>query len=242
MNVSRNAYFSSEYLEDLKRSPKSYNSNGTNRSTYRSRQNSPRTNYTRPSPRSTDSVVDKIDGIENPDDLMEEITPAELNYLSQRAPAREQRRLVGYYDYYRPRDGLRSPVKGALALNYTRRNHVIPGTMEDTESHEAMPGRGDFSGYYIDQKRKYDAAKEVKPAFYTHKTFKDVFKTDAEERLNPMDVVFEDPAKKREQNDRRVLSKALKKVSKTVGYDDYASYDYLNSQKNGSHEIKSAFC
>lgn len=228
MNVSRNAYFTSEYLEDLKRSPRS-NRNGVARSTHRSQQVSPRSYQSRPSPRSNQTVAESIDPIENPDELMEEITPAELTYLSQRPPTRVNRQLVSYYDYYKPRSTLRSPTKGLLSRKHQERyeDDVYSLQSLSTDSEPVMPGRGDFSGYYIDQKRKYDEAKEVKPAFYTHKTFQDVFDKDKDERLNPIDVVFENRQENRDLNERRVLSKALKKVQKTVGMDDYRSYDYF---------------
>lgn len=227
MNVSRNAYFTSEYLEDLKRSPRS-NRHGVSRSTHRSQQVSPRSYQSRPSPRSSQAVVESIDPIENPDELMEEITPAELTYLSQRPPTRVNRQLVSYYDYYKPRSGLRSPTKGLLSRKHQKRFDDDVYSIQSllTDSEPVMPGRGDFSGYYIDQKRKYDEAKELKPALYTHKTFQDVFEKDKDERLNPIDIVFENSARSKELNERRVLSKALKKVQKTVGMDDYRSYDY----------------
>lgn len=226
MNVSRNAYFTSEYLEDLNRSPRSTR-NGVRRSNHRSQQLSPRSYQSRPSPRSNQTVEESIDPIENPDELMEEITPAELTYLSQRPSARTNRQLVSYYDYYKPRTELKSPTKGTLFRSRKRIDDDIMSSQSlFTDSEPVMPGRGDFSGYYIDQKRKYDEAKEVKPAFYTHKTFQDVFEKDKDERLNPIDIVFENSGMNREPNDRRVLSKAIKKVQKTVGMDDYRSYDY----------------
>lgn len=231
MNVSRNAYFTSEYLEELQKSPRSYR-DGTS---YRSKQRSPRSYNERPSPTSTRTNLDNIDPIENPDELTEEITPAELTYLSQRLPYRSQRQLVDYYDYYKPRNGLRSPVKRRRSSTAFISHDSESLSSTESSGHHAMPGRGDFSGYYIDQKKKIDAAKEVKPAFYTHKTFKDVFEKDTDERLNPIDIVFTDTEKLKEQNDRRVLSKAFKKVQKTVGYDDYTSYDYFEQmRKRGS--------
>lgn len=233
MNVSRNAYFTSEYLEELQKSPRSHRGSG-----YRSKQISPRSYNGRPSPTSARTNLDSVDPIENPDELTEEITPAELNYLSQR-PQRTHRQLVDYYDYYKPRNGLRSPVKGRSGSAVFTSNDS-ESLLSSDPSQPVMPGRGDFSGYYIDQKKKFDAAKEVKPALYTHKTFKDVFEKDTDERLNPIDVVFTDSAKLKEQNDRRVLSKAFKKVQKTVGYDDYTSYDYFEQKRKGNSATKAA--
>ncbi|RKP31068.1 hypothetical protein METBISCDRAFT_22740 [Metschnikowia bicuspidata] len=98
-----------------------------------------------------------------------------------------------------------------------------------------MPGREAISGYYIDQKKKYDRAKEVKPSLYTHKTFKDVFESDSDDRLNPIDVVFTDPLK---ENERGIFSKALKAVQKTIGYDDYDSYDYFAQAREVTNTMK----
>lgn len=231
--MARNAYFTTEYLEDLKLSPSSNKIGRTGRT---SRQGSPRSFSNRPSPKSTISKLDSIDPIEDPDELMLETTPAELNYLSRKPVQREQRQLVDYYNYYRPRRRPVSPTKRSGYSNTHDDSHIQPKNSLAEEKQSSMPGRGDFSGYYIDQKRKYDAAKEVKPACYTHKTFRDVFSKDSEERLNPIDIVFEDSAKLKEINDRRVISKALKKVQKSVGMDDYASYDYFEQIKKEEGE------
>lgn len=216
MNVSRNAYFTSEYLEDLKQPLRSRKPTGTRRSHQNTRQFSSSSYYGRPSP-----PIAKT----NPDELMEEITPAELNCLSHLQPQPTHKRMVNYYNYHKPRSVLKFMVKGEMIFDGDALSYVLC----DKRKH-AMPGQGDFSGYYIDQKKKYDAAKEIKPSLYTHRTFKDVFYDDTEERLNPMDVVFKDSTNEG-LNDCRVLSKAFRKVQKMVGYENCTSFDYFEQNK-----------
>lgn len=149
---------------------------------------------------------------ENPDDLDEAITPAHLNYLYKK------QRAADYLDYYKPqrkKDDSSSFHTEDLDLVSERPTLVSTG----------------FEGYYIDQKKRYENASEVKPKMFTHKTFMDVFDRDQDERFNPIDVVFDDPEKVREQEKKQKFSRAMKTVQKKVGLNDYNSYDYYTQNE-----------
>lgn len=209
MNVSRNAYFTLEYLQERQRTR-------------------PRTPLHRHSPDNAERTprtlaesarVDAPDEIDNPDELTMELTPAQLTHLSRQQRPRRARALVDYYDYYDYKPRRR---RDAESVEYE------PSTYTEEES---VAAPGDFSGYYIEQKKRFDEAADVKPTLYTHKTFQDVFEKDVEERLNPIDVVFEDTERARELEQKPTLGGALRRVQKQLGKDDYASYDYYVQKK-----------
>lgn len=150
---------------------------------------------------------------ENPDDLDEAITPAHLNYLYKK-----QQRSVDYSDYYKP-----------------KRKHDDSSSFhtQDLELVTEQPRKipVGYEGYYMDQKKRYEEAEEVKPKMFTHKTFMDVFDRDQDERFNPIDVVFDDPEKTKELEKKQKFSRAMKNVQKKVGLNDYNSYDYYTQNE-----------
>lgn len=251
MNVSRNAYFTSEYLQerqqknhrlikptDFSRAPRS--EAGTERS---------RT----PISNNPELVSPKEEtfNVEPEDDLGKEITPAELNYLaSHPKPRRSQRKMVDYYDYYAPRETRRisdtqktntnmGPRKVKIFKRKTSENDFpydandeIFFHGDDTSLYEpSLPKQEPFSGYYIDQEKRLQSSPEFKRNTYTHKTFKDVFHADSDERLNPIDLVFDDP-NKRDLKTKQKFSRAFKQVKKKLGKNDYASYEYNEQREN----------
>ncbi|PVH14980.1 uncharacterized protein CXQ87_005259 [Candidozyma duobushaemuli] len=142
---------------------------------------------------------------ENPDELDEAITPAHLNYLYKK------QRTVDYSDYYKPK----------RKMDDSSSFHT-----QDLDSVQDQPRSipAGYEGYYIDQKKRYEDAEEVKPRMFTHKTFMDVFDRDQDERFNPID-------KTREQEKKQKLSRAMKSVQKKVGINDYNSYDYYTQNE-----------
>lgn len=215
MNVSRNAYFTSEYLDQKKqRSPRS------NLRLVSGRDSILRTPIPAASIAPETPETEKFD---NPDALEEVRTPAELNYLTQGHSQR--RRKQPYVEYY-PRRQL------AIVPEHEEVDDVTFYSEDFDSYYERKPKkRVQFDGYYIDQKKRYDAAEEIKPTLYTHKTFKEVFSKDEDERLNPVDVVFDDPEKVREQEQKQTFTRAVRKVQKKMGRDDYNSYDYYVQKK-----------
>lgn len=176
MIASKNAYFSSKYLDERHERPR-----------YKNRlQESP-----------TSQLTQNGRLQHNPDDLSEELTPAQLNYL---APKRHR---PSHHDTY-----------------YQKRH-----------SEDSKDSGSEFSGYYIAQQKRYNQAEKVKPKLYTHKTFQDVFERDRDDRLNPIDVVFDDPEKVRDAEQKQKLTRAVRTVQRKIGKDDYASYDYYVQQK-----------
>lgn len=201
MNVSRTAYFTSDYLDKRK--------NGS-KSTLPSRSSlmSPRAASPLNSPSTPRS--------ENPDELDEALTPAHLNYLYKK-----KHRSVDYSDYY------------SRAVNRPKRKGYVNDESSSFQTEEfdliyenVRKQPKEYDGYYIDQKRRYEEAEEIKPKMFTHKTFMDVFDKDQDERFNPIDVVFDDPERMRELEKKQKLSRAVKNVQKKVGINDYNSYDY----------------
>lgn len=149
---------------------------------------------------------------DNPDELDEAITPAHLNYLYKK------QRTVDYLDYYKPK----------RKMDDSSSFHTQDLDLVQDQPRLIPAG---YEGYYIDQKKRYEDAEEVKPRMFTHKTFMDVFDRDQDERFNPIDVVFDDPEKTREQEKKQKLSRAMKSVQKKVGINDYNSYDYYTQNE-----------
>lgn len=231
MNVSRNAYFTSQYLEQ--RLPARAHRDGASPQVPRSIPNSPL------EPTSLNHTID------NPDELVEEITPAELNYLAPKPKrTRRNRRLVDYYDYYaKPqrhhRTKLVEPALPESSGEHASISHDLP--LLDSDSRflyepeslyePSVPEQKGYSGFYIDQKKRFDESEEVKPTMYTHKTFRNVFGKDTEERLNPIDIVFDDPEDEPDLEASQKLTKALKSVQRKMGKKDYRSYDYFQQKQ-----------
>lgn len=88
-----------------------------------------------------------------------------------------------------------------------------------------------LSGYYIDQKKRYDVAEhEAKPNIYTHKTFKLVFSNDKDDdRFNPADTVFE--ANDKATDLKETFQRAFKMIQKKITKDNYNSYDYYGQRQ-----------
>ncbi|KAF8004814.1 hypothetical protein HF325_000271 [Metschnikowia pulcherrima] len=177
----------------------------------------------------------------------------------------DSRNLVDYSDYYGTRvrngHGRNSRTNSAKNGPFTRlflRKEVFPHTElpynandeaffhgDDTSLYEpSIPNNLRFSGFYIDQQRRYEQAEEIKPNMYTHKTFQDVFREEEEKRLNPMNVVFDDPSK-RKLNTRQKMKQALKQAKNKLGKNDYTEYTYhrepVNFDEPKSLAVKSEY-
>lgn len=210
MKVSRNAYFTTQYLED------------------RQYQQAPDAALILEVPRvllGSRNLTPDVHMARHADELAEEITPAQLVQISTpkaESGGRRSRHLVDYIDYFRPR----SPTKGSRGL---ARSSLFRWKKKDLDlASTAELDDGPFLGFYINQQKRLDLAKEVKPTMYTHKTFKDIFpKDDEQERLNPMDVVFRNNDET--QGLKQKFAKALRSVQIKLGKDDYASYDYYQN-------------
>ncbi|KAJ8138600.1 hypothetical protein OY671_008187, partial [Metschnikowia pulcherrima] len=177
----------------------------------------------------------------------------------------DSRNSVDYSDYYgtRVKNGhgrysrTNSAKNGEFARSFLRKE-VLPHTElpynandeaffhgDDTSLYEpSIPNHSRFSGYYIDQQRRYEQAEEIKPNMYTHKTFQDVFREEEEKRLNPMDVVFDDPSK-RKLNTRQKMKQALKQAKNKLVKNDYTEYTYhrepVNFDEPESLAVKSEY-
>ncbi|CAH6722706.1 hypothetical protein CLIB1444_10S04522 [[Candida] jaroonii] len=171
---------------------------------------------------------DKI--VYDPDELQEGITPAQLNLL-QKVQRRKRRET---YDSYHSRNMSFDDYDSY----YEDNNHGpvrIPresSRLKPTPKFKSTP-KG-FHGYYINQKKRYDDAEFYKPTNYTHKTFRDVFqdKDDTSGKYNPIEMVFDDPEKIKEQEENQKLKKAFKTIQIKLGKDDYDNYDYYSAPKN----------
>ncbi|KAJ8141185.1 hypothetical protein OY671_005640 [Metschnikowia pulcherrima] len=177
----------------------------------------------------------------------------------------DSRNSVDYSDYYGTRvrngQGRNSGTNSAKNGTFTRsflRKEVLPLSElpynandeaffhgDDTSLYEpSIPNHSRFSGYYIDQQRRYEQAQEIKPNMYTHKTFQDVFQEEEEKRLNPMDVVFDDPSK-RKLNTRQKMKQALKQAKNKLVKNDYTEYTYhrepVNFDEPESLAVKSEY-
>jgi hypothetical protein len=148
----------------------------------------------------------------NPDDLTEEITPAQLNYLQK--PTNLYRNQVVSYD----------------DSSYVDSRHPSPTIIRSTKLN-LKPAKTLYEGYYIQQKQRYDSS-EIKPKLYTHKTFHDVFDNKGEltDIYNPIEFVFNN-------KNNNQFSRALNTFKVKMGKDDYKNYDYYDVKKSRSQEV-----
>lgn len=256
MNVTDRGYYTSTYLDNVnnKRKPK------VNRSEYAPSQATPLQpppNIISPPSKFPTQLVDQTSAFHffgpesptstqfsplsgytedsdkinyDPDELQEGITPAQLNQL-QKVQRRKRRET---YDSYHSRNMSFDDYDSY----YEDNNHGpvrIPresSKLKPTPKFKSTP-KG-FHGYYINQKKRYDDAEFYKPTNYTHKTFRDVFQDndDTSGKYNPIEMVFDDPEKIREQEENQKLKKAFKTIQIKLGKDDYDNYDYYNAPKN----------
>ncbi|CAN3373731.1 hypothetical protein DIRU0_C31472 [Diutina rugosa] len=107
-------------------------------------------------------------------------------------------------------------------------SHLDPTAPDyDAYGDDAAPSsKRTWSGYYINQKERYDAANDVKPYMYTHKTLREVFhnKQEPNSHYNPMEYVFDhkDPGK---------VKRAVDTVKHKLGKDNYKNYDYFEMRR-----------
>lgn len=230
MNVSRRGYYTTEYIDHkVKGTPRSMPSPTSQHHSVRddtSEQPSKHLRFDLPS--ATPSVVEII---AHPDDLPEDITPAQLNYLHKGQVQQERpRNSVSYDNYYKPSRQQQRHVDPDLLEDVASLTHTEEMFFDEKRPRQ-QPEPIEYKGYYIDQKKRFDEAEFVKPRMYTHKTFKDVFRSDiVEDRYNPIDLVFEDPQEIRELEQKRKLRRAVKNFSKRIGGNEYESYDYHAQQ------------
>lgn len=222
MNVAEDAYFTNQYLDRRIRSPRAPSGPFEPRNVAESDEQAlllPSQLLKSPSNASIHTEVD-------PDQLHEAITPAQLTYL-QRIDDRGRPQPVA--DYYHPQRREAFPVFAP--------NADIPEDPIYPQMRSRKKQPPPLSGYYIDQKRRYDDAEcEAKPYIYTHKTFKLVFSKDRDERFNPADSVFEDTDSQKNLDLRETLQRAFKLMQKKITKDNYSSYDYYR-QKQKDQEL-----
>ncbi|SGZ47961.1 CIC11C00000005652 [Sungouiella intermedia] len=236
MNVSRNGYYTSEYIDQrLHGTPKSILSPETNQYSVADTVRTKSIRFDLPSSES------EIEIIADPDDLPEDITPAQLTYLHKPErqpvpvhPVQKQTPVtqpVSYDKYYRTRN------QDPLPDDDLFEDQASSANTEELLFHEQKQRpkqqHVEYKGYYIDQKKRYDEAEFIKPRNYKHKTFKDVFVADHQddENYNPIDIVFEDPEKVRDQEQKKTFMRAVKNVQTKLGKDNYDSYDYYAQQQ-----------
>ncbi|KAM9940010.1 hypothetical protein OXX80_000516 [Metschnikowia pulcherrima] len=271
MNVTQNAYFTTGYLQENQYQPqRSLKINpDDNKSRNFSRSNPPSKSYNcRSKMGQSNSHAKQINEPRNESGgirLAKHIS-ADLNQPEMITKKHgDSRNSVDYSDYYGTRvrngHGRNSGTNSAKNGTFTRsflRKEILPHTElpynandeaffhgDDTSLYEpSIPNHSRFSGSYIDQQRRYEQAEEIKPNMYTHKTFQDVFQEEEEKRLNPMDVVFDDPSK-RKLNTRQKMKQALKQAKNKLGKYDYTEYTYhrepVNFDEPESLAVKSEY-
>lgn len=220
MNVAEDAYFTNQYLDRTLRSPRSTSG------TFEPRNGAEWDECLPPSQLLKSPSHTSFNSVADPDQLHEAITPAQLTYL-QRIDDRNRPQPVA--DYYHPERREAFPV---FAPNSGSGDSAYANVRPRKK--QAPP----LSGYYIDQKRRYDVAEnEAKPNTYTHKTFRLVFSKDRDERFNPADTVFEDTDGPKLSDLKETIQRAFKMVQKKIIKDNYNSYDYYRqNQKDKERE------
>lgn len=219
MNVSRNAYFTSEYLDKrnarsprISRTPSDQDrmSSSPDKEQLLSRVSSPK--------------------LDSPDHLDEVLTPAQLNYLHKPKPKAD---YSAYYSKRAPQKPRHSQHRYYLNDDDDEDDSASFRT-EDLDSIIEYQQRKplEFNGYYIDQQKKYNAARDLKPKMFTHKTFMDVFEKDQDDRINPADIVFSESEKSKSLRQRITFNETMKKFRKKI---DNNKKD-LFSNYNSSHE------
>lgn len=140
-----------------------------------------------------------------------------------------------YDKYYNRERNLRIP----------KSNPHDPTSKGKPKSKSNIKSRGRIRGndYYIQQKKRYDEAEFYKPTNYTHKTFRDVFDDNDEDtgKYNPMEYVFDDPEKIKEQEQNQKLKTAFKNFQVKLGRDDYDNYDYYDNKDRKSNVANEIF-
>lgn len=251
MNVSRTGYYTSEYIDHrINGTPRNFR---TPEPQQFSRDENVRTKSIRFNLPSSES---EIDVIADPDDLPEDITPAQLTYLHKsegqtiQKYSRRSHTVDGangsanYDNYYRT-----TKQKSSLPDDDLFDDGISSTHTEEMFFHKPNPKlkqqKAEYKGYYMDQKKRYDEAEFIKPRNYKHKTFKDVFNEDRhdDDNYNPIDIVFEDSEKVREIEQKKKFMRAVRTVLTRLGKDDYDSYDYytqqqLEKEKQRSREIR----
>lgn len=242
MNVSRHGYYTTEYIDHRRHgSPRTSSTPATLSPTGGSptsmqfsddvsAQPSKHLRFDLPS-----QTPSEIDVGAHPDALPEDITPAQLTYIHKGQVQQERPRAsVSYDNYYRP--SRKQPavqyvpfedpsISDEVSLAHTEK--LLFDERRPRKREEPM----EYKGYYIDQKKRFDEAEFVKPRLYTHKTFKDIFKTDTiEERYNPIDLVFEDPQEQRDLEQKRKFTRTVRNLLKKIAGSEYESYDYHRQQ------------
>lgn len=230
MNVSRNGYYTSEYIDHRRHgTPITPRSPETQQTPIReASQNQKTLRFDLPSLNTSE-----LGSLADPDDLPEDITPAQLTYLhkGQTAYQERPRTSVSYDNYYRSNRRQES-VEYDIGLFTDQASSTKTEEILFHEKPKVKLETLEYKGYYIDQKKRYDNAEFVKPRIYTHKTFKDVFKADeVDDRYNPIDFVFEDPQEVREMEQKKKFSRVVRNVQIKMGKDTYESYDYHVQQK-----------
>ncbi|CAK9436941.1 uncharacterized protein LODBEIA_P14470 [Lodderomyces beijingensis] len=181
------------------------------------------------SARNGNDVEDQVEYYSDDDELKEEQTPAQLNYIqNQQQQQRRQHR------YRNQRHYLLQP--GQPIYPYDQY-----GYMQQPASRQPKIRPNKNDNYYLKQKEKFDAADaSLKPKMYTHNTFREVFQDKDENinRYNPMDSVFE---KKRVDSDGKDIKTTFLRNVRFMK-ESYHDYDYYDSRKKKkSNSVKDVF-
>ncbi|EEQ35960.1 hypothetical protein EJF18_10094 [Clavispora lusitaniae] len=210
MNVAEDAYFTTQYLDRRINSPRSHSQFKRNGNVAVGTSSPQRVSS------NNSEVID-------PDTLSEQLTPAQLTYLQRATPRKQRMPMAGYY-------------KTKRSTQSYNQNNSFPKNAESFYAKEPYMYTQNYTqvqplqGYYIDQQIRYDQAEEFKPKTYTHKTFKDIFPEDEDERFNPADTVFVDSENVGISEQKQKIQRAFKHVQRKLGKDDYDSYDYYDEK------------
>ncbi|OBA22839.1 hypothetical protein METBIDRAFT_93459 [Metschnikowia bicuspidata var. bicuspidata NRRL YB-4993] len=261
MNVSRNAYYTSEYLKDqrygqekvLKIQPGAVPSHVAPPDLTRCRQQSTQPKF--PWPETQAQFANRAKPRKGHDDLDSQMTPAQLNHIALKTKQRrDSRSLVDYQDYYSSRHarGTRNVPQSTgtvkhgntmLFLNNAaeteNRNmaeypyNAYDGAFFEGDDTSLYANHGRFSAP-IDLQKQHGRAKSIKPNL-TQERPTDVYNAGKNGRSSPMDVVFEDPSK-RDLTKKQKVTQAFRQMKTKLGRTEYAHYDYSQGMAHDEPE------
>lgn len=298
MNVTDRGYYTTQYLDNVNRPRRRHNEPRTKLESKASVASlakshvpeSPELTQNSMFPESPEGQMTNAssdDLVINPDELQQEITPAQLNILQKQHERRRHNQRKhhkhkpaprlqppasidmssNYYDEetsmsdrtYNSYDDYSSSIpdnNSSMYDNYYNRDHRLRIPKHNprhhqhrdqhhfpSPNHKKVKNPPQNDNFYIQQKKRYDDAEFVKPKNYTHKTFRDVFEDNNEDtgRYNPIELVFDDPEKIREQEENQKFKRAMKTLQVKMGKDDYKNYDYYTNKgketPNAAQEI-----
>lgn len=215
-----------------------------------------------PISRITNSKRDAIDDdysdtLSKPDDLQQEITPAQLNIIQNRHRDAEIQKQLERRKRRFERQKRKQPdiIHGKSAREqYNEDAFINDYSSDETEGDDyssfyydygddknsdknlkilnSGKKKYDYSDYYVLEKKKYEES-PFKPKMYTHKTFKEVFqdKNENVDRFNPMDLVFQQPEEDVKEQKFKSAFKSFQSKLKQNSYNDYDYYAEKEKQR-----------